>query len=204
VGRKSRENWKAARHPPRLVQERRSDAQNKRHRRKLLNDDSLLDFVRESEVVTVLDSSLAQIQERYRVAAHTSNRSATFSHARSFQVSLERLDDNGEITPEALEAFRLHGEFWGCLPRPSPVQVRSLERNPPCAECVERERLRAEWRAAQPVKKTGRKVPGPSKARQETVESNVTSGVRSRANLAAKVPSLAPPKQLGVGSAPHS
>jgi hypothetical protein len=32
----------------------------------------------------------------------------------------------------------------------------SWERNPPCAECVERERLRAEWRAAQAVKGKGR------------------------------------------------
>jgi hypothetical protein len=92
-----------------LVHERRFDAKNKRHRRKLLEDDSLLDFVRESEVVTPLYAALAQTQERYRLAARVSDRSWTHGHARAFQVSLERLDDDGELTPAAVEAFRASG-----------------------------------------------------------------------------------------------
>lgn len=79
-----------------LVRSRRFDAKNKRHRAKLLDDDSLLDFVRESGAVTPLDVALAGIQERYRRAHGTLNRSWTFGEARSFQLSLERLDEDGE------------------------------------------------------------------------------------------------------------
>jgi hypothetical protein len=89
-----------------LVRERRFDAKNKRHRAKLLDDDSLLEFVRESECVTTLYAALAQIQERYRRSHGTLNRSWTHSEARSFQLSLERLGEDGEPTPEALEALR--------------------------------------------------------------------------------------------------
>lgn len=62
----------------------------------LLEDDSLLDFVRESEVVTPLYASLAEIQERYRRVHGTLDRSHSNGAARSFQVSLERLDEDGE------------------------------------------------------------------------------------------------------------
>jgi hypothetical protein len=79
-----------------LVRERRFNARSKRHRAKLLHDDSLLDFVRESEVVTTLEAGLARIQERYREEAHISNISSTYALARSFQESLERLDEDGE------------------------------------------------------------------------------------------------------------
>jgi hypothetical protein len=79
-----------------LVHERRFNAGNKRHRAKLLTDDSLLDFVRESEVVTLLYASLAQIQERYRQVYGTLDRSYSNGAARSFQLSLERLDADGE------------------------------------------------------------------------------------------------------------
>jgi hypothetical protein len=89
-----------------LVQERRFDAGNKRHRAKLLHDDSLLDFVRQSDVVTPLYASLAQTQEHYRSVFGVLDRSHAHAAARSFQLSLERLDDNGEPTAEALEALR--------------------------------------------------------------------------------------------------
>jgi hypothetical protein len=71
---------------------------------KLLYDDSLLEFVRESEAVTPLYASLAEIQERYRRVFGTLDRSHSNGAARSFQLSLERLDDNGEPTAEALQA----------------------------------------------------------------------------------------------------
>jgi hypothetical protein len=89
-----------------LVRSRRFDARNKRHRAKLLHDDSLLEFVRDSGAVTPLDVAVAEIQERYRQAHGTLNRSWTHGEARAFQLSLERLDENGEPTPEAFEALR--------------------------------------------------------------------------------------------------
>jgi hypothetical protein len=79
-----------------LVRSRRFDAKNKRHRARLLEDDSFLDFVRESEIVTPLHASLAEIQERYRRVYGTLDRSYLNGAARSFQLSLERLDDDGE------------------------------------------------------------------------------------------------------------
>jgi len=88
-----------------LVREQRFDAKNQRHRAKLLNDDSLLAFVRDSEVVTPLYASLAQIQEQYRNVYGVLDRSHSNGAARSFQVSLERLAENGEPTPEALESL---------------------------------------------------------------------------------------------------
>ena len=89
-----------------LVNERRFDAKNKRHRAKLLNDDSLLVFVRESEAVTPLYVALADIQERYRRSHGTLDRSWSHSEARSFQLSLERLDEDGEPLPEVLAGFQ--------------------------------------------------------------------------------------------------
>jgi len=80
-----------------LVHERRFNAGSKRHRAKLLTDDSLLDFVQESEVVTLLYASLAQIQERYRQVYGTLDRSYSNGAARSFQLSLERLDADGDL-----------------------------------------------------------------------------------------------------------
>jgi len=79
-----------------LVNERRFDAKDERHRAKLLEDDSLLEFVPESECVTTLYAALAQIQERYRRSHGTLDRSWSHGEARSFQLSLERLDDDGE------------------------------------------------------------------------------------------------------------
>jgi hypothetical protein len=52
--------------------------------------------VRESEFVTPLDVALAEIQERYRRAHGALDRSYTSTAARQFQISLERLDENGE------------------------------------------------------------------------------------------------------------
>lgn len=88
-----------------LVRERRFDAKNKRHRAKLLHDDSLLEFVRESEVVSAREAGLAQIQVRYRRSHGTLDRSWSQSEARSFQLSLERLDEDGEPLPEVLAGF---------------------------------------------------------------------------------------------------
>ncbi len=71
--------------------------ENQRHRAKLLEDESLLEFVRESECVTTLYAALAEIQETYRNAHRCLDRSHTSGTARSFQLSLERLDDDGEL-----------------------------------------------------------------------------------------------------------
>lgn len=89
------------------------DAKSKRHRAKLLTDNSLLDFVRESEFVTPLDVALAEIQERYRRAHGTLDRSYTSTAARRFQLALQRLDENGEPTAEAAEAIRVAGPSQG-------------------------------------------------------------------------------------------
>jgi hypothetical protein len=52
-----------------LVQERRFDARNKRHRAKLLKDDSLLELVTGNPGASVRLSMLADAQERYRRVA---------------------------------------------------------------------------------------------------------------------------------------
>jgi hypothetical protein len=52
--------------------------------------------VRESEVAPGLWVGLAEIQERYRRAHGMLDRSYTSTAARQFQLSLERLDENGE------------------------------------------------------------------------------------------------------------
>jgi hypothetical protein len=49
-----------------LVEERRFDAKNKRHRAKLLNDDSLLEYVAGNPDVSTRLRMLADSQERYR------------------------------------------------------------------------------------------------------------------------------------------
>jgi hypothetical protein len=49
-----------------LVQNRRFDARNKRHRAKPLNDDSLLEFVAYHEGASVRLQLAAEAQERYR------------------------------------------------------------------------------------------------------------------------------------------
>jgi hypothetical protein len=79
-----------------LVRERRFNAKNQRHRAKLLEDDSLLDFVRESEFVAPLYTALAEIQTRYRQAYGVLDRSHTSGASRSFELSLKRLNENGE------------------------------------------------------------------------------------------------------------
>jgi hypothetical protein len=84
-----------------LVKQRRFDAKNQRHRAKLLEDESLQEFVRESECVTTLYAALGEIQERYRNAHRCLNRSYTSGAAREFQLSLERLDDDGELLLES-------------------------------------------------------------------------------------------------------
>jgi hypothetical protein len=50
----------------RLVQEGRFDPDNKRHRAKLLKDDSLLEFVRDNEQASERLRTLAQLQWRAR------------------------------------------------------------------------------------------------------------------------------------------
>jgi hypothetical protein len=77
-----------------LVQERRFDAKNKRHRAKLLEDDSLLEYVRGNGEASVRLRMLADAQERYR-------RTATFStvtvwEARQFEAGVRRLGEDGE------------------------------------------------------------------------------------------------------------
>jgi hypothetical protein len=78
-----------------LVEERRFNANNKRHRAKLLEDDSLLEFVANNEA-PVLWVMLADLQVRYRGSHWTLDRSWTANAAREFQSSLERLDEDAQ------------------------------------------------------------------------------------------------------------
>jgi hypothetical protein len=77
-----------------LVQERRFDARNKRHRAKLLNDDSLLEYVRGNGDASIRLRMLADTQERYRQVAAFST--VTVWEARQFEAGVRRLDDDGE------------------------------------------------------------------------------------------------------------
>jgi hypothetical protein len=77
-----------------LVEERRFSAKNKRHRKKLLNDDSLLDFVANHEV-PVLWVQLADLQRRYRVLYRVSDRSQYGWAAQRFESALRQLDEDG-------------------------------------------------------------------------------------------------------------
>jgi hypothetical protein len=95
-----------------LVRSRRFDAKSKRHRAKLLTETAFW-ISRESEFVTPLDVALAEIQERYRRAHGTLDRSYTSTAARRFQLALQRLDENGEPTAEAAEAIRVAGPSQG-------------------------------------------------------------------------------------------
>jgi hypothetical protein len=78
-----------------LVQNGRFDASNKRHRAKLLRDDSLLEFVGWNEDAPLLWRQLAELQERYRNAHSCLDRSYTSWAATAFESSLRRLDDDG-------------------------------------------------------------------------------------------------------------
>jgi hypothetical protein len=80
-----------------LVQERRFDARNKRHRAKLLKDDSLLELVTGNPGASVRLSMLADAQERYRRVAAFST--VTVWEARQFEAGVRRLDDEGEPLP---------------------------------------------------------------------------------------------------------
>ena len=77
-----------------LVQERRFDATNKRHRRKLLEDDSLLESVRGNLDASVRLRMLAETQERYRQTAALST--VTVWEARQFEAAVCRLGEDGE------------------------------------------------------------------------------------------------------------
>ena len=79
-----------------LVEERRFSARNKRHRRKLLEDDSLLEFVAGNPDAPVLWRELAEIQERYRSVRGVLDRSASAAAASSFEAHVRRLDLDGE------------------------------------------------------------------------------------------------------------
>jgi hypothetical protein len=80
-----------------LVQERRFKAKNKRHRQKLLEDDSLLEYVGWNEDAPLLWRELAELQERYRNAHRCLDRSHTSWAEGAFESSLRRLDDDGEL-----------------------------------------------------------------------------------------------------------
>jgi hypothetical protein len=79
-----------------LVEERRFDAKNKRHRAKLLENDSSLAFVAKNPDAPRLWKDLAEIQGRYRLVHGRIDRSHTSIAARQFQLSLERLDEDGQ------------------------------------------------------------------------------------------------------------
>jgi hypothetical protein len=68
-----------------LVQERRFDAKNKRHRAKLLEDDSLLEYVAGNPAASTRLSMLADSQERYRRTAAFST--VTVWEARQFEAA---------------------------------------------------------------------------------------------------------------------
>jgi hypothetical protein len=77
-----------------LVRERRFDAKNKRHRAKLLTDDSLLEFVAWNEVASVRLRVAAKAQERYR-QSHASG-GVEMWPAGMVEACARRLDDDGE------------------------------------------------------------------------------------------------------------
>jgi hypothetical protein len=80
-----------------LVETRRFDARNKRHRAKLVNDDSLLDFVRGNGDASVRLRMLAECQERYRRVSALSTVSVW--EARQFEACVRRLDEDAEPLP---------------------------------------------------------------------------------------------------------
>ncbi len=71
-----------------LVRERRFSARNKRHRRKLLEDDSLIAYCEWSEDAPPLWRSLVEIQLHYRHDYGLMDRSYTSQGARSFESHL--------------------------------------------------------------------------------------------------------------------
>jgi hypothetical protein len=77
-----------------LVETRRFDARNKRHRAKLLEDDSLLAFVAKNPGVPVRLTMLAECQGRYRWVAE--RRHVSVWEARQFEAGVRRLGDDGE------------------------------------------------------------------------------------------------------------
>ena len=81
-----------------LVQERRFDAKNKRHRAKLAEDDSLREFVAENPGASARLRMLAECQERYRRVSRSST--VTVWEARQFEAGVRRLDDEGEPVAE--------------------------------------------------------------------------------------------------------
>jgi hypothetical protein len=77
-----------------LVQERRFNAKNKRHKRKLLEDDSLLEFVACNEDAPVRLQMAAEAQERYR-QSHASG-GVQMWPAGQVEMCAHRMDDDGE------------------------------------------------------------------------------------------------------------
>ena len=80
-----------------LVRERRFSWRNKRHRRKLLEDDSLIESVAWNEDAPPLWRSRVEIHFRYRHDYGLMDRSYTSGAARSFEKSLRLLDDHGVL-----------------------------------------------------------------------------------------------------------
>jgi 5-methylcytosine-specific restriction enzyme A len=77
-----------------LVQERRFDGKNKRHRAKLARDDSLLEYVAENPDASARMRMLAETQERYRRTGAVST--TTVWEARQFEAGVRRLGEDGE------------------------------------------------------------------------------------------------------------
>jgi hypothetical protein len=78
----------------RLVQERRFDPDNKRHRAKLLNDDSWLEFVAGNEDAPARLRELAGLQRQYRTS-----RGAWAARAFQRQVEAGHGDGGPLVTP---------------------------------------------------------------------------------------------------------
>lgn len=79
-----------------LVRERRFSARNKRHRRKLLEDDSLIAYCEWNVDAPPLWRSLVEIQLRYRHDHGCLDRSYAAQGARSFESHLRLVGEDGE------------------------------------------------------------------------------------------------------------
>ena len=89
-----------------LVRERRFSWRNKRHRRKLLEDDSLIAYCEGNEDAPPLWRSLVEIQLRYRHDHGCLDRSYTAQGARSFESHVRLVGEDGEPTREVLANFQ--------------------------------------------------------------------------------------------------
>jgi hypothetical protein len=86
-----------------LVENRRFDARNKRHRAKLLDDDSLLEFVAWNEDASVRLRMAAEAQQRYREFAAVGG--AQLWPAGLVEVCARRMGDDGEPLQRPLVAL---------------------------------------------------------------------------------------------------